>query len=167
MTSKQRLPKLSLFAKTLLGFDDKTRVVDRGYDTPCREWMGWLSNKGYGDLYVELKHQRAHRFCWEMYHGKIPDGWCVCHECDNRRCVNPHHLFLGTNYDNVQDRHRKGRSSSSRGETQRSCKLTTQKVISIRNEYQTVKSYRVLARKYGVEYTNIANIIKRKTWKHV
>lgn len=74
----------------------------------CWEWCGLLYSNGYGRYH----DQRAHRLMWEREFGKIPDGLCACHKCDNRKCVRPSHLFLGTRADNQLDMKIKGRAAS-------------------------------------------------------
>ena len=76
----------------------------------CWVWMGALSGKGYGKLMLkEHRLESAHRLSWLLHRGPIPDGLHVLHRCDVRTCVNPDHLFLGTNLDNIRDRIAKGR----------------------------------------------------------
>jgi hypothetical protein len=77
--------------------------------TGCRPWRGTRDRDGYGVLGVDGRQQRAHRVVWELTHGPIPDGLCVCHHCDNPPCVEPTHPFLGTHADNVRDAVAKGR----------------------------------------------------------
>jgi hypothetical protein len=120
---------------------------------------------GYGQIHLNGSTAYAHRVAWELAYGRVPTGVDVCHRCDNRRCVNPRHLFLGTRLDNVQDSITKLRHAH--GPKNGHAKLTVAQVREIR----AVRYYRglqpALAKKYGVVQAVISLIRARKTWKYV
>ena len=112
---------------------------------------------------------RAHRVSWELSIGTIPQGLHVLHSCDNPPCVNPAHLFLGTNDDNIADRHRKGRSrgGSLKGEAHPNSRLSAQDVLHIRNGLAAGESLYDMATHFGVTESHIWRIGKRKAWAHI
>ena len=126
--------------------------------------------KGYGKLSYRGRIWRAHRLAWHLTFGHIPDGLCVCHKCDVRRCVNPDHLFLGTNADNfadmvAKDRHLKfAKARSQPGSLHGKAKLTEGQAIYIRNSSAATC---VLAKRFDVNSTTIRRIRRGASWKHL
>lgn len=86
--------------------------VTKGSD--CWEWTARVNDNGYGYVSFDYQKHYAHRVSWELTYGQIPHGLCVLHRCDNRRCVRPEHLFLGTRADNQEDMRVKGRARRTR-----------------------------------------------------
>lgn len=132
----------------------------------CWFWKGTVFSNGYGAFSIKKVHLvRVHRLSWIIANGKIPKGMCVCHECDNKLCVNPAHLCIGTHWENMADRQRKGRT---RNGEKSSSPLTEKEVREIRKKYASGEAGSVLLGKaYGISPTAICNIINRTTWKHL
>jgi hypothetical protein len=128
----------------------------------------------YGKIKVNGRDISTHRVAWELTHGPIPDGLFVLHHCDQPRCINPKHLFLGTQKDNLKDMHNKGRGrvkpegEGPLGEDHWCSKLTAPDVQEARRLYQTGAFYlKDLAGLYGVSKATIYDAIRGHTWKHV
>lgn len=86
------------------------KFVNKKNDDECWEWKGSVTkSRGYGQIGFDNTIKGAHRVSWEIHYGEIPDEMCICHHCDNSKCVNPFHLFIGTRSDNMQDMLHKGR----------------------------------------------------------
>lgn len=137
----------------------------------CWKWKGATNNRinGYGILWVKGKRQLAHRISWIIHKGKISKDRNVLHKCDNPICVNPKHLFTGTQLDNVRDMYKKRRNAAIVGEACTRHILTSQQVKEIRNKYIPWKySMNKLAKEYNVTSNGcIFSIIKHRTWKHI
>lgn len=145
------------------------RYVTASDAAQCWEWQGSLSSHGYGQLGAGKRGASplgAHRLSWEIHHGPIPDHLFVLHECDNRRCVNPSHLFLGTCRDNAIDASAKGRVRH--GEGHHAAKLTREIVVLCRLHYaDRTASIRELARRYGVGQQAMSDAVHGRTWATV
>jgi hypothetical protein len=135
----------------------------------CWSWKAGMIPQGYGSFWLEGKSRRASCVAWEIANNKrVPDGNIICHHCDNRACVNPAHLYVGTWKSNAQDRETRGRSHRPCGENHANSKLTTENVIEIRRLYDG-RSWKLndLADRYHVSFQHISDIIHRRKWEHV
>jgi hypothetical protein len=131
----------------------------------CWEWGGARHLQGYGFIKRKDGAQlRAHRVSYEIHYGPIPDGFDVCHRCDNPPCVNPEHLFLGTDLDNMQDMIAKGRKVSSPGVRNGQAKLTEEDVLSIRAARGRQEAIAAL---YDVSQTLVSSIKSGRRWAHL
>lgn len=139
-------------------------------------WV-WKACKRYGTFSYRGKDVAAHRFAYRIYVGQIPNKLQVCHSCDNPKCVNPNHLFLGTQKDNLDDMlsesrdNRTGPITSAKGERHGRHKLTKSQVLEIRRRHLRTGYYKSnsqsLAEEFGVDYTMINKIVSRKYWTHI
>lgn len=174
-----------------------TRVSVADNDSDCWPWLGTLRSKEnpYGVFRSGGRRHPSHRLAWEFTFGPIPEGMSVCHRCDNPPCCNPAHLFLGTNLDNIADRHNKGRDASglrngkytrpaatprgtrhgrhtkpqstARGERHGFAKLSENDVRRILDAYARGIERKVIAQEFGVGYQAIWDITKGRSWTHI
>ena len=128
--------------------------------TGCIIWLGYVGHSGYGKFFFNGKLERAHRVAWIKAYGVIPDGMSVLHRCDIPSCVNPNHLFLGTQKDNMRDMCKKNRGLT--GEDAPQAKLSNNDVIKIIKDHRGVT---FVARDYGVAPSTISSIRSGKSWK--
>ncbi len=154
---------------------DKTNGPDS-----CWFWTDTLNKDGYGKFHlptgIHWSQGRAHMFsvprvAYKIAHGSIPNNRLICHTCDNPRCVNPKHLKLGTQFDNMQQMISRGRGNKAHGEKHSKSKLTEKDVLEIRKTHGLKGiggiSAAKLAKKFGVSYVLIRAIATKKIWKHV
>lgn len=157
--------------------------VDKLSQNECWNWNADCYKSGYGRFYVDGKPKRAHRWIYQYLKGQLPKTIYVCHSCDNPRCVNPAHLFIGTQSDNMLDCSKKRRLYSQRhpekswlnseqakklkpkGEEHGSAKLNNNDVLFIRQSNHI--SVAELATMFDVNPTTIRSVRVRKTWKHI
>lgn len=133
----------------------------------CWIWIGRQNNR-YGLLRIHRNGKRkyilAHRIAYWLYYGPFDENLLVCHHCDNPACVNPTHLFLGTDKDNSDDKVAKGRHA--RGAQLPQTKLTEDQVLEIRRDYKKGNT-KELAEKFNITPSNIYAILERRSWKHI
>ena len=147
--------KLSSF----LPLRERFNLQHAKHEGGCWEWTGRLSIAGYGQIKDHYKTRHAHRVSYELHKGEIGRGLSVCHTCDNRKCVNPDHLFLGTPRENILDAVRKGRHPAA--ETHNKAKLNWELVRQIRESKENPKT---LGPRIGVHWSTIYRVRSGENW---
>jgi len=137
--------------------------VDRRGKDECWNWIGGIGSKGYGVFTLNGKPISAHRFSYQLKTGDLPKDLLICHTCDNPKCVNPSHLFSGTNADNARDKTAKHRNNSPKGERHGRSKLTESQVIEIRQLTKT-QSLKTIAGKFGISFKHVSAIANFRKW---
>ena len=151
----------------LIPVKDKERFFSKiKKSNSCWLWQGGRWSQGYGRFKSRGIDLKAHRISYSIYKGEIQNGLLVCHYCDNPPCVNPDHLFLGTNKQNTQDMLRKGRHSFT-GSMNPKAKLKDQDIIEIRRMILEGIFQKEIGRKFNVSQATISDIKLRSIWKHV
>ena len=138
--------------------------------TGCWIWTGGLGKNGYGRYTISGKRELAHRIAFRIANGIDPMERLVCHHCDVPLCVNPSHLFLGTQKDNLQDMRNKGRGVNPPkliGEMHYERKLNDDAVRKIRIRRYNGEKLSDIARDFNVSYGMISHIANGRKWKHI
>lgn len=159
-TSAPTEPYLIALRQRLL---DKTAVSDDG----CWYCTAGGENSHYGTIWYLGCNISNHTASWLVHKGTIPKGMCVLHTCDNKRCINPDHLFLGTKDDNSKDMVRKGRQVKRLGVLNTMAVLTEDKVHEIKQLLSNGEYQKDIAEYFGVSQVTISQINTRTRWSHV
>lgn len=150
---------MKLLPRTRERFESKFCIAPTG----CWLWQKHKDPGGYGIFSHKHTAYKAHRFAFMLYVGEIPDGLKVCHKCDVRSCVNPSHLFLGTQKDNVQDCVAKGRRSRLVG-PKTGFKYKQETIDAIRKDYADGIAQSKIAKKFGIDASYVSQILHNKVW---
>lgn len=149
---------MSIVDKVLVQFEAR---IERVPFSDCWIWTGAMTTNGYGSIWTGIKSAKAHRFAYELFVGLIENNMHVCHRCDVPLCVNPHHLFLGTDRDNLLDSINKGRRPKS-GPTRGHCKLahlTIEQVEMVKLELShRTETFKQLSERLGIPLHTVKNI---------
>lgn len=157
-------------------YDSKTlmRLIKHGLfsEKGCFCWTGPYDKDGYGITSYNQpdkskKTVKVHRLFWTLINGTIPKEYFICHACDNPKCFNLEHLFLGTAKENCEDRERKGRGKRIFGEKNHSASLCAKDVLQIRKLYSEGLRVCDLVRMFNILQPTITKIVHRKRWKHI
>lgn len=135
---------------------------------PCWRWNGYIGKNGYGQIQRGIRgagFMNSHVAVWLLTHKSLPpQGMCVCHSCDNRACVNPAHLWLGTDADNNRDMRVKGRAKHVTGEDHGGARLTWTQIREARALFKAGHKIADIARRYGMHRGNMCRIVHNRNW---
>lgn len=142
-----------------------SKIQKPANDNGCWEWTGAVNTDGYGKTHHQRKTVGAHRRAWLLVNGPIPSGMLCCHTCDNRKCCNPSHLFLGTPADNSRDMTSKGRAAPQHGENNANRKFTQFEVDLLREVYgYGGYSQMELSKLFHMSFQHVHQLVHGKRW---
>lgn len=149
------------------GLIERFHLKYRKDESGCWIWTASVAGKGYGQIKLpgQRKQIYAHRLSYMIHKGDDPGKSFVCHTCDNPRCVNPEHLFIGTSQDNHDDMKTKGRHTY--GEKSATVKLTEKQVEQIMEMLKANVPQTRIAKAFNVHQTTISKINKKERWQHL
>lgn len=138
-------------------------------ESGCKIWIGHVDKGGYGKIWFNGKCTRTHRVAFEVANGEIPQGLHVLHKCDVRCCVNPDHLFLGTNEDNIKDKVKKGRTTAGMmlGELHPGVKYTETQVLKVKSMLKLGETHSNIECTTKVKKATISKIARGLQWRHL
>ena len=159
----KHLPMPKLTDKQIDHFWSKVNIKE---PDECWEWVACL-NRGHGLIGFQYKSYLTHRIAYFLHNKKDLKELLVCHSCDNRKCCNPNHLWLGTIADDMHDMIAKGRDNKAKGSKHYRAKLTGAQIRQIRKQYVKGVSQTKLGKQYGVGQPTIQRIVHKQSWKHI
>jgi HNH endonuclease len=133
----------------------------------CLIWTRAPNSSKYGRFNQNRKNYSPHRASYETFNGEIPNGYLVLHKCDNPRCINPKHLFLGTHKENTHDMMKKDRMANFKGENNSKAILTENQVLEIRKLHSKGMKTKEIANLYNVKYYTCLDVVNRRNWRHI
>jgi hypothetical protein len=162
----------------------KCRILNKieRKENGCWDWKGKITNAGYGEITLDRKYLLIHREAYKLFKGDIPNGLNVCHSCDNKKCCNPDHLWVGTQKENIndcvkKDRRTKGgwsytreyapRNTGRPGQKHHANKIRDHDVYEIRELLKQGLNQKQIANRYGVDQSVISKIKNGKAWSHI
>lgn len=133
----------------------------------CWEWQRFKTYQGYGWSAIKEKTMSAHRHSYIIFKGEIPEDKFVCHKCDNPGCINPDHLFLGTQKENMLDKSRKKRCQNTKGSLHPLSRFNENDIVKMKKLYKKGLSQTKIAKIYKCDQSHISRIMANKSWSHV